>query len=247
MQHFGHLVAALSTANIYNDIRIAPFCQRFLQYCFTGSEAAGNSGTPATRNREHRIQYTLTGHHHCVRWKALAYRARYPHRPAMAQGQVDVCAIGRGDGADSLVVCECAFGNAGNHGLGNMRWHDCKLLVRRSRNRSESHSCTQRIALFHQRFEIITDDLGIGLEWSQKTIENITQQPRSQLDRQGLPGAFDDVPGAQSGRVVVNLDGAAGIRQANDLAQQSVRANVNRLAHTQPAMADCLNHWSGNR
>ena len=123
LQYLGHFIAALSAADVYDDISIRPFGDGMLGHGLSGTEAAGDGGRASLGNGEQGVQDTLPGHQRTGRGKALRHRAGHTDGPLLDHGQGSDRFIGLEYRHQRLVDGIASVRDHGLHGSRDMRGH----------------------------------------------------------------------------------------------------------------------------
>ena len=72
------------------------------------------------------------------------------------------------------------------------------------------------------------------LERTLDTVVDRAEQARTQLDREGYPGAVDVGAGREPGRILVDLDRRTGTLELHDLADEVIIAHLDEIEHLRP-------------
>ena len=102
-QNLRHLIAALTAADVNNDICIGELRNGVLSHGLAGSETARYGGCTAARNRENCIQNSLSGDQRHRRRHTSGRRTRHADRPLLSERKLPVRAVRQSDRHDRLI------------------------------------------------------------------------------------------------------------------------------------------------
>eukprot|EP00754_Rhynchopus_humris_P024968 Rhum_TRINITY_DN14924_c11_g1::Rhum_TRINITY_DN14924_c11_g1_i2::g.129085::m.129085 len=258
-EHLSHLVSTLTAADVDDGVGVRVLRQRLGDDRLAAPEGSRHGAGSALHGREQRVQHTLArlqrrlgtqlavgGDGTRLTNGPLLDHGKLPLRSVLVQlhlqnvvlvgvlagrrnlrdlaAEADVAGRGRehdGVGRDQVVLTDHAVHVAvADHGAHLHRGGEGELLL-----------VVQRRHVETLRDEHVSDHARDGLQRTLDTVEDLTEDAGSQLERQGLARTHNLVADRQTGSLLVHLDGGGVLLQTDDLTDQLGGAHLHKLVH----------------
>jgi hypothetical protein len=242
LEHASHLVAALATAEVDDDVGAAALGKAFEQDRLAGSESSGDRALATERDREQRIEDALSGHQRLVRREARTHGTRRAHRPEVAQRNLALAVFPASQAQDRRHVGVLAgTGNPVDVPRG-VRWNESLLrATMRAADATEDGTRGNVAAAGNDGFEHEAR-VGGGGQRPQQAVEDVAQQPGADADAEEGARAGDFDAGPQARCVLVYLRDDLVLVEADHLAQQTRRPDADGLAQQERALGARTQH-----
>ena len=245
-ENVGHLVAAFAAADVDDDVHVRPLGELVLHDGLAAAERAGHGRRAALGDREERVDDTLAAVHGLVRSKLLRIGARDTHRPALDHVQLMIDAGGIGEHGDGLVDREVTAGDALDRARHLRGHHDLVQDGRRLLDGADHVAAGNGGAGLHNGIKVphalaverghldAAGDVRAGqvADLGQRaldTVIDILQHTGAKLHGQRHTGRLDFRAGAETGGLLVDLDGRAVTGHIQDLADQALLADTHNV------------------
>ena len=263
IQNVRHLVAALTAADIDDDIRVRPLCELVLHDGLAGSEGSGNRGDAAFRNREERVNNSLAGHQRHLRRELLAVRAAASDGPALHQCQRLFLSTLRDQCSDLIRHGEITLANLRDRSGEQRRDHDLVGDNLRFPHFSEDIAAGHLRARFNGRdkmpdlvagkgrnFDAALQLVAAGhshnaVQRSLDSVINAADQAGAELDTHRYARGFHRGAGGKARGFLINLNRSLIIVNLNDFTDQPTLADTDNVKHVRIAHSRRYNKRSG--
>mmetsp|Transcript_125902 Transcript_125902/g.187926 ORF Transcript_125902/g.187926 Transcript_125902/m.187926 type:complete len:462 (-) Transcript_125902:85-1470(-) len=266
-EHLSHLVSALAASDVDDGVGVGVLGERLRDHSLAAAERARHSAGSAEHGREQSVEHTLASEERVVASELLSHGARVTHGPELGHGELlaaaarsldlddlllQVVVAGRGDPLDAARLARVHHDGVVDKLV--LLDHAVDVSARDQRANGVVGRGAERPGLLHvQRLHVDTsgDEHGSGLlhddlQRTLDSVENLVHDTRTQHHRQRLTGTLNRVTNAETGGLLVNLDGGGISLETDDLSDEAEGSDTHKLVHSGSLHLLGNHHGSGN-
>ncbi len=221
-----------------------------LRHRLAGAEASGDRSRAAPGEREDRVEHPLAGDQRLDGRQTPDIGAGDADRPLLGERQLARRAVGQFDGhdrfRDRVGTVRLYFLH---HRFGDQRGHHAAVQDRRRFLRfRDDLACGDRVAGMHLHLyvpfprliqcggvdaagDVFAGRLGDLLEGTLNAVVDIVENARAERDEDRLVRAVDELARLHAGSLLIDLDGGRVSLQRDNLADETLFADVDHFGH----------------